>query len=116
MSLFLLLPLLAQAEGEEEEEGEEEDSLIDIAEEADLIEADRVIEEEEVVKPRRKKKEENGEDQELAKILLAMRLDQYGPGATAGQEQVAEEWEVNSLLPLRPRMGRRIQVYHAGLS
>ncbi|KAH0511027.1 NFX1-type zinc finger-containing protein 1 [Microtus ochrogaster] len=83
----------AQAEGEEEEEGEEEASLIEIAEEADLIEADRVIEEEEVVRPRRRKKEENGADQELAKILLAMRLDQYGPGTTAGQEQVAEEWE-----------------------
>lgn len=116
MSLFLLLPLLAQAEGEEEEEGEEEASLIEIAEEADLIEADRVIEEEEVVRPRRRKKEENGADQELAKILLAMRLDQYGPGTAAGQEQVAEEWEVNSLLSLRPRMGKRIQVYQAGLS
>lgn len=115
MSLFLLLPLLAQAEGEEEEAGEEEDSLIDIAEEADLIEADRVIEEE-VVRPRRRKEEENGADQELAKILLAMRLDQYGPGATAGQEQAAEEWEVNSLLPLRPRVGKRIQVHQAGLS
>lgn len=110
-----LLPLLAQAEGEEEEEGEEEGSLIEIAEEADLIQADRVIEEEEVVRPRRRKKEENAVDQELAKMLLAMRLDQYGPVTTAGQEQATEEWEVNSLVSLRPRMGKRIQVYQADL-
>nr|XP_020025521.1 NFX1-type zinc finger-containing protein 1 isoform X2 [Castor canadensis] len=83
----------AHAEGEEEEEGEEEGSLIEIAEEADLIQADRVIEEEEVVRPRRRKKEENGADQELAKMLLAMRLEHYGPGTTAGQEQATEEWE-----------------------
>lgn len=100
MSFTAVLPafLLAQAEGEEEEEeGEEEGSLIEIAEEADLIQADRVIEEEEVVRPRRRKKEENGAVQELAKVLLAMRLDNYGPGMTAGQEQNAGEWEVNSL-------------------
>ncbi|EHB05998.1 NFX1-type zinc finger-containing protein 1 [Heterocephalus glaber] len=84
----------AQAEGEEEEEGEEEGSLIEIAEEADLIQADRVIEEEEVVRSRRRKKEENGADQELAKMLLAMRLDHYGPGTTAGQEQATGEWEM----------------------
>lgn len=54
-----------------------------------------MIEEEEVVRPRRRKKEENGADQELAKMLLAMRLEQYGPGTTAGQEQATEEWEVN---------------------
>ncbi|XP_015334920.1 NFX1-type zinc finger-containing protein 1 [Marmota marmota marmota] len=83
----------AQAEGEEEEEGEEEGSLIEIAEEADLIQADRVIEEEEVVRPRRRKKEENGADQELAKMLLAMRLDHYGSGTTAGQEQATGEWK-----------------------
>lgn len=82
-----------QAEGEEEEEGEEEGSLIEIAEEAELIQADRVIEEEEVIRPRRRKKEENGADQELAKMLLAMRLDHYGPGTAAGQDQATGEWE-----------------------
>ncbi|XP_054429592.1 NFX1-type zinc finger-containing protein 1 [Pteronotus mesoamericanus] len=85
----------AQAEGEEEEEeGEEEGSLIEIAEEADLIQADRVIEEEEVVRPRRRKKEENGAIQELAKVLLAMRLETDGPGTAAGQEQAEGEWEM----------------------
>lgn len=83
----------APAEGEEEEEGEEEGSLIEIAEEAELIQADRVIEEEEVIRPRRRKKEENGADQELAKMLLAMRLDHYGPGTAAGQDQATGEWE-----------------------
>ncbi|XP_011784579.1 PREDICTED: NFX1-type zinc finger-containing protein 1 [Colobus angolensis palliatus] len=83
----------AQAEGDEEEEGEEESSLIEIAEEADLIQADRVIEEEEVVRPQRRKKEESGADQELAKMLLAMRLDHCGPGTAAGQEQAMGEWQ-----------------------
>uniref|UniRef100_A0A8C0YTZ7 Zinc finger NFX1-type containing 1 n=2 Tax=Canis lupus familiaris TaxID=9615 RepID=A0A8C0YTZ7_CANLF len=78
---------------EEEEEGEEEGALIEIPEEADLIQADRVIEEEEVVRPRRRKKEENGAVHELAKVLLAMRLDNYGPGTAAGQEQTTGEWE-----------------------
>ncbi|XP_015285441.3 NFX1-type zinc finger-containing protein 1 isoform X2 [Macaca fascicularis] len=83
----------AQAEGYEEEEGEEESSLIEIAEEADLIQADRVIEEEEVVRPQRRKKEESGADQELAKMLLAMRLDHCGPGTAGGQEQATGEWQ-----------------------
>lgn len=107
VSLSYLLPLLAQAEGEEEEEGEEEGSLIEIAEEADLIQADRVIEEEEVVRPRRRKKEENGADQELAKMLLAMRLDQDVPGTIAGPEQATEEWEVNQLPSLQAPAGWR---------
>ncbi|XP_006881685.1 PREDICTED: NFX1-type zinc finger-containing protein 1 [Elephantulus edwardii] len=83
----------AQAEGEdEEEEGEEEASLIKIAEEADLIQADRVIEEEEVVRPRRQKKEENGVDL-VAQMLLALRLDNPGQGAAAVQEQATGEWQ-----------------------
>lgn len=98
----------AQAEGEEEEEGEEEGSLIEIAEEADLIQADRVIEEEEVVRPRRRKKEENGADQELAKMLLAMRLDHYGPGTTAGQEQATGEWEIQH--SQKKKMKKRVKV------
>lgn len=80
------------AQEEEEEEGEEEGSLIEIAEEADLIQADRVIEEEEVIRPRRRKKEENGADQELARMLLAMGLDH-----SARQDQAMGEWEVSSL-------------------
>lgn len=83
----------AQAEGEDEED-EEEGSLIEITEEADLIQADRVIEEDEVVKPRRLKKEENGAIQELAKALLAITLDNYGPRITAGHEQATGEWEM----------------------
>ncbi|EAW75661.1 zinc finger, NFX1-type containing 1, isoform CRA_a, partial [Homo sapiens] len=90
----------AQAEGDEEEEGEEESSLIEIAEEADLIQADRVIEEEEVVRPQRRKKEESGADQELAKMLLAMRLDHCGTGTAAGQEQATGEWQTVPCLVL----------------
>lgn len=99
----------AQAEREEEEEeGEEDGSLIEIAEEADLIQADRMIEEEEVVRPRRRKKEENGAVQELAKVLLAMRLDNYGPGTAAGQEQAAGEWETQR--SQKKRMKKKVKV------
>ncbi|GAB5569115.1 NFX1-type zinc finger-containing protein 1 [Prionailurus iriomotensis] len=99
----------AQAEGEEEEEeGEEEGSLIEIAEEADLIQADRVIEEEEVVRLRRRKKEENGAVQELAKVLLAMRLDNYGPGTTGGQEQTGGEWETQR--SQKKKMKKKVKV------
>ncbi|XP_037356024.1 NFX1-type zinc finger-containing protein 1 [Talpa occidentalis] len=95
---------IAQAEGEEEEEeGEEEGSLIEIAEEADLIQADRMIEEEEVVRPRRHKKEESGAVQELAKALLAMSLENPGLGSAAGQEQAAGEWET------QPRQKRKMK-------
>ncbi|KAM5246213.1 NFX1-type zinc finger-containing protein 1 [Ctenodactylus gundi] len=98
----------AQAEGEEEDEGEEDGSLIEIAEEADLIQADRVIEEEEVVKPRQRKKQENRADHELAKMLLAMSLDQYGPGTTAGQEQATGEWETQR--SQKKRMKKKVKV------
>uniref|UniRef100_A0A8C4PVY6 Zinc finger NFX1-type containing 1 n=1 Tax=Equus asinus TaxID=9793 RepID=A0A8C4PVY6_EQUAS len=98
----------AQAEGEEEEEGEEEGSLIEIAEEADLIQADRVIEEEEVVRPRRRKKEENGAVQQLSKILLAMRIENYGPGTAAGQEQPLEEWETQR--SQKKKMKKKVKV------
>ncbi|KAM9068296.1 NFX1-type zinc finger-containing protein 1 [Sarcophilus harrisii] len=81
-----------QEGGGEEEEGEEEEALIEISEEADLIQADRVIEEEEVVRPRQRKKVDNGAVQELAKILLAMRLDNCGQVAPE-QEQATGEWE-----------------------
>jgi len=99
-SFTTVLPafLLAQAEGEEEEEeGEEEGSLIEIAEEADLIQADRVIEE-----------EESGAVHELAKVLLAMRLDNYGPGTTAGQEQTAGEWETQR--SQKKKMKKKVKV------
>uniref|UniRef100_A0A8C3VVW4 NFX1-type zinc finger-containing protein 1 n=1 Tax=Catagonus wagneri TaxID=51154 RepID=A0A8C3VVW4_9CETA len=100
----------AQAEGEEEEEeGEEEGSLIEIAEEADLIQADRVIEEEEeVVRPRRRKKEENKAVQELAQVLLAVRLDNYGPGPAAGQKQAAGEWETQR--SQKKKMKKKVKV------
>ncbi|KAB0383722.1 hypothetical protein FD755_005639 [Muntiacus reevesi] len=98
----------AEREEEEEEEGEEEGSLIEIAEEADLIQADRMIEEEEVLRPRRRKKEENGAVQELAKVLLAMRLDNYGPRTAARQEQAAGEWETQR--SQKKRMKKKVKV------
>ncbi|MXQ86631.1 hypothetical protein E5288_WYG012925 [Bos mutus] len=77
-------------------------------EEADLIQADRMIEEEELARPRRRRKEENGAIQELAEVLLAMRLDNHGPGTAAGQEQATGEWETQR--SQKKRMKKKVKV------
>ncbi|XP_029467093.1 NFX1-type zinc finger-containing protein 1 [Rhinatrema bivittatum] len=85
-------------EAEEEEEGKDEDDLIEISEEADLIQADRVIEDEEAVSLRKKKKENEGM-KELADLLLAMKLENEGGGVgsedATGQNQEEGKWEVH---------------------
>ncbi|XP_030067298.1 NFX1-type zinc finger-containing protein 1 [Microcaecilia unicolor] len=86
-----------QQEADEEEEGKDEDELIDIAEEADLIQADRVLEDDEAVKSRKKK--ENDDMKELANLLLAMELENEGGGGraedTTGKNQAEGKWEVH---------------------
>ncbi|XP_028926721.1 NFX1-type zinc finger-containing protein 1 [Ornithorhynchus anatinus] len=99
----------AQPEKEEEEDGEEEEGLIEIPEEADLIQADRVIEdEEETIRPRRRRKEEDGAVQELAKALLAIRLDNLGTGAAEPSGQVAGEWETQRTQ--KKKMKRKVKL------
>ncbi|XP_034642892.1 NFX1-type zinc finger-containing protein 1 [Trachemys scripta elegans] len=83
-----------QQDGEEEQEGEEEgEQLLEIPEEADLIQADRVIEEEEAARPQQRREDENGAVMELANMLLAMKLEKQGQGA-AQPQQGAVEWEM----------------------
>uniref|UniRef100_A0A8C8S3M7 Zinc finger NFX1-type containing 1 n=1 Tax=Pelusios castaneus TaxID=367368 RepID=A0A8C8S3M7_9SAUR len=84
-----------QQDGEEEHEGEEEegDQLLEIPEEADLIQADRVIEEEEAGRPQQRREDENSAVMELANMLLAMKLEKQGQG-TAQPQQEAMEWEM----------------------
>ncbi|XP_053309484.1 NFX1-type zinc finger-containing protein 1 [Spea bombifrons] len=58
----------------EEAEEEEEEEMITIPEEADLIQADRVLDDEEE-EARKPKKKDTNEDAELAQYLLAMSLN-----------------------------------------
>ncbi|NWQ80530.1 ZNFX1 protein, partial [Columbina picui] len=72
-------------------EGEFEEELLEIAEEADLIQADRVIEDEEAAKPQGRKDEEHRDVHELANMLLAMKLEEQEGTA---QPQQTMEWEI----------------------
>lgn len=76
-------------------EGEAEEELLEIPEEADLIQADRVIEDEEAAKPQGRKEEEHRAVHELASMLLAMKLEDQEEG-TAQPQQKAMEWEVTA--------------------
>ncbi|NXU40378.1 ZNFX1 protein, partial [Drymodes brunneopygia] len=62
-----------QQEGEEEGEDEAEEKLLEIPEMADLIEAERVIEDENLW---RRVEEDDKAVNELANVMLAMKLDQ----------------------------------------
>ncbi|XP_019395339.1 PREDICTED: NFX1-type zinc finger-containing protein 1, partial [Crocodylus porosus] len=95
-----------QQEGEEEEEGEVQEELLEIEEEADLIQADRVIEEEEAARPQRRKEEENGAVMELANRLLAMKLEKQGLGAAQPQQE--GEWEMQPAQ--RKKMKHKVKV------
>lgn len=84
-----------QQEREEEWEGEAEEELLEIPEEADLIQADRVIEDEEAAKPQGRKEEEHRAVHDLASVLLAMKLEDWEEG-TAQPQQKAMQWEVTA--------------------
>jgi len=84
-----------QQEREEQWEGEAEEELLEIPEEADLIQADRVIDDEEAAKPHGRKEEEHRAVHKLASMLLAMKLENQEEG-TAQQQQNTMQWEVNA--------------------
>ncbi|XP_069099575.1 NFX1-type zinc finger-containing protein 1 isoform X1 [Pleurodeles waltl] len=81
-----------EEEEEEDEDSKEEEELIEVPEEADLLQADRVIEDEEDARPKRKKEE--GVMNELADLLLAMKLEKQSPGGPAEQAQDEGQWQV----------------------
>ncbi|XP_030319243.1 NFX1-type zinc finger-containing protein 1 isoform X1 [Calypte anna] len=81
-------------EREEECEGKAEE-LLEIPEEADLIQADRVIEHEEAVKPQGRKEEDHRAVQELASVLLAMKLEGQEE-ETAQPQQKTAQWETTA--------------------
>ncbi|XP_068769058.1 NFX1-type zinc finger-containing protein 1 isoform X2 [Struthio camelus] len=95
-----------QQERDEEQEGEAEEELLEIPEEADLIQADRVIEDEEAAKPQRRKEEEHRAVHELASVLLAMKLENQEEG-TAQPQQKAMQWEMTAAQ--RKKMKRRMR-------
>uniref|UniRef100_A0A8C0BC21 Zinc finger NFX1-type containing 1 n=1 Tax=Buteo japonicus TaxID=224669 RepID=A0A8C0BC21_9AVES len=83
-----------EAENPEQEwEGEAEEELLEIPEEADLIQADRVIEDEEAAKPQGRKEEEHRGAHGLARVLLAMKLEDQEEETAQPQRKTAE-WEV----------------------
>ncbi|NXU72969.1 ZNFX1 protein, partial [Oreotrochilus melanogaster] len=88
-------------EREEECEGKAEE-LLEIPEEADLIQADRVIEHEEAVKPQGRKEEDHRAVQELASVLLAMKLEGQEE-ETAQPQQKTAQWE-------RKKMKQKVKV------
>ncbi|NXW60874.1 ZNFX1 protein, partial [Eurystomus gularis] len=96
-----------QQEREEEWEGEAEEELLQIPEEADLIEADRVIEDEEAAKPQGRKEEEHRAVHELASMLLAMKLEDQEEG-TAQTQQKTMQWEVTAAQ--RKKMKQKMKV------
>ncbi|NXY66516.1 ZNFX1 protein, partial [Callaeas wilsoni] len=81
-----------QQEREEEGEDEAEEELLEIPEMADLIEAERMIEDEKIPNPWKRKKEDDRAVNELARAMLAMKLDPEEGTAQPLQETM--QWEV----------------------
>ncbi|NXP31996.1 ZNFX1 protein, partial [Leiothrix lutea] len=81
-----------EGEEEEEEEDEAEEELLEIAEMADLIEAERVIEDEKTANSGRRKEEDDRAVNELASVMLAMKLNQEE--GTAQPQQETMQWQV----------------------
>ncbi|XP_067163733.1 NFX1-type zinc finger-containing protein 1 isoform X2 [Apteryx mantelli] len=95
-----------QQQREEEQEVEAEEELLEIPEEADLIQADRVIEDEETAKPRRRKEEAV---HELASVLLAMKLENQEEG-TAQPQQKAMQWEITAAQRKKMKQKMRVEL------
>ncbi|XP_040464584.1 NFX1-type zinc finger-containing protein 1 isoform X3 [Falco naumanni] len=96
-----------QQERGEEREGEAEEELLEIPEEADLIQADRVIEDEEAAKPQGRKEEEHRAVHELASVLLAMKLEDQEEGTAQPQQQTVQ-WEITAAQ--RKKMKQKMKV------
>ncbi|KAM3921700.1 NFX1-type zinc finger-containing protein 1 [Leptodactylus fuscus] len=81
-----------QPEPDDLEDEEPEDDLIDIKEEADIIEDERVLDDDhdEVGRPRKKYK--RTEENEMAKLVQAMSLDSKEPEGTQDNE---EGWQMS---------------------
>ncbi|NXS11506.1 ZNFX1 protein, partial [Neodrepanis coruscans] len=81
-----------QQEREEEWEGEAEEELLKIPEMANLIEDERMIEIEKAEKPWRKEEEDRRAVQSLARVMLAMQLEDQ-EGRITLSLQKPREWE-----------------------
>ncbi|NXX41716.1 ZNFX1 protein, partial [Tricholaema leucomelas] len=95
-----------QQEREEGWEDEAEEELLEILEEADLIQADRVIEDEEVAKPQRRKEKDYRGLPKLSKVLFALKLEDEEEETQPQQE--AMQWEVTAAQ--RKKMKQRMKV------
>ncbi|NXR16107.1 ZNFX1 protein, partial [Semnornis frantzii] len=94
-------------QGREEDWGDEaEEELLEIPEEADLIQADRVIEDEEVAKPQRRKEEYYRGLHKVSKVLFALKLEDEEEETQPQQE--AMQWEITAAQ--RKKMKQRMKV------
>lgn len=91
-----MTPTGGQQEREKEGEDKAEEELLKIPEMADLIEAERVIEDEKTANLWRREKEDVNE---LARVMLAMKLDQEEGIAQPRQETM--QWEVTACISVR---------------
>ncbi|NXI60378.1 ZNFX1 protein, partial [Chloroceryle aenea] len=96
-----------QQETEEEWEDKVEEELLEIPEEADLIQADRVIDDEEASKPQGRKEEAHRAVHELAGLLLAVNLGDQEEG-TAQPQQKTMQWEITAAQ--RKKMKQKMKV------
>ncbi|NWR99126.1 ZNFX1 protein, partial [Motacilla alba] len=80
-----------EQEGEEEREDEAEEELLAIPEMADLIEDERMIEDEKIANYWRREKEDDS-IHEIARSMLAMKLDQEEK--TVQPQQETMQWEI----------------------
>ncbi|NXY89124.1 ZNFX1 protein, partial [Alcedo cyanopectus] len=97
-------------ERQEEWEDEVEEELLEISEEADLIQADRVIDDEEEEKPRRRKEEVHRAVRELDSMLLAMKLEDQEEG-TAQPQQKTMQWEITAAQRKKMRQKMKFELH-----
>lgn len=83
---------------------------MEILEEADLIQADRVIEGEEAAKPQGRKEEEHRAVHELANVLLAVKLEDQDEG-TAQPQQKNMQWEITATQRKKIKQKMKVELH-----
>ncbi|XP_067856716.1 NFX1-type zinc finger-containing protein 1-like isoform X2 [Heptranchias perlo] len=98
-----------EGEGEDEDEDEEEE-LIHISEEAELIQAERVIDDDE---PKmRTKKKQDADLTELANMLLAMNLNNQGTQGSHPQEEAG--WQIQGNQKKKMKQKAKVELRKSG--
>ncbi|XP_010177906.1 PREDICTED: NFX1-type zinc finger-containing protein 1, partial [Mesitornis unicolor] len=96
-----------QQEREEEWEGEAEEGLLEIPEEADLIQADRMIEDEDETKPQGSKARKCRAFHGLASMLLAMNLEDQ---EVVTAQQKTMQWEITASQRKKMKQKAKVEI------